>query len=43
MKNEVFDYIESFYNRRRHRSRLDWISTVEFEGRHASPSEKLTR
>ena len=37
MKTEVFDYIESFYNRRRSHSRLGWISPAEFEGEACLP------
>jgi hypothetical protein len=37
MKTEVFDYIESFYNRRRRHSRLGWISPAEV----LSPSASL--
>ena len=37
MKTEVFDHIESFYNRRRRHSRLGWISPAEFEGKACPP------
>ncbi len=37
LKTEVFDYIESFYNRRRRHSRLGWISPAEFEGEACLP------
>ncbi|MBK5233087.1 MAG: IS3 family transposase [Thermoleophilia bacterium] len=31
LRTEVFEYIESFYNRKRRHSRLGWVSPVEFE------------
>jgi transposase InsO family protein len=32
----VFYYIETFYNRRRRHSHLDYLSPIEFEARRAS-------
>jgi transposase InsO family protein len=32
-KEELFDYIETFYNRRRRHSSLDYLSPVDFEQR----------
>ena len=43
LKTEVFEYIESFYNRKRSRSRLGWISPADFEGEAFLPFKKLTR
>jgi putative transposase len=37
LKTEVFDYVESFYDRRRQHSRLGWISPAEFEGEACLP------
>ena len=34
---EIFDYIESFYNRKRRHSRLGWRSPAEFEGEEFLP------
>lgn len=36
LRSEVFEFIESFYNRQRRHSYLGWISPAEFEHR-ASP------
>lgn len=35
-RTSLFHYIETFYNRRRRHSYLDYLSPVEFEARHAS-------
>jgi transposase InsO family protein len=37
LKTEVFDYIESFYNRRRRHSKLGWVSPAEFEAEACLP------
>jgi putative transposase len=33
-RTAVFDYLESFYNRRRRHSALDYLSPAEYERRH---------
>lgn len=40
LKTEVFDYIETFYNRKRRHSKLGWISPAEFEGEEFLPLKK---
>lgn len=37
LRTEIFEYIESFYNRKRRHSRLGWLSPAEFEGEEFLP------
>jgi len=39
LRTEIFEYIESFYNRKRRHSRLGWLSPAEFEGEEFLPLE----
>ncbi len=40
---EVFDFIEAFYNRKRHHSSIDYLSPVNFERQSArAEQETLT-
>jgi putative transposase len=37
LRSEIFDYIETFYNRRRRHSTLGYLSPVDFENRTLGP------
>lgn len=41
LKTEVFNYIESFYNRRRRHSYLQYLAPAEFEGEARLPLRKV--
>ena len=40
LKTQVFEYIESFYNRRRRHSYLGYLAPAEFEGEARLPLKK---
>lgn len=40
LRTEIFEYIETFYNRKRRHSRLGWQSPAEFEGEEFLPLKK---
>ena len=35
-KTDIFDYIETFYNRKRRHSALGYLSPAEYEARHST-------
>jgi hypothetical protein len=37
LRSEIFDYIESFYNRRRRHSTLEMLSPADYENRTLMP------